>query len=118
MLCVINGTDIPTLNVYGMCGEPHRTSVGAYSFPRDLSIVKECIKEVHKDFPAIASVLLKGGFELERNASLVPIYGHRYIVCGSDLNQSPVLSIVGTDAVVYGDSLHIYLQAEFLTDAF
>jgi hypothetical protein len=118
MLRVINGTDIPTLNVYGLCGEPHRTSIGVVSFPRDLLIVKECIKEVHKDFPAIVSVLSDDGFELEKNASLVPVYGHRYIVCGSDLNQSTVLSIVGTDAIVYGDSLRAYLQVEFLPDAF
>jgi cell wall assembly regulator SMI1 len=31
LLQVMNGTDIPTLNVYGYCGEPHRTSVGVYS---------------------------------------------------------------------------------------
>src|SRR5262245_16473756 len=46
MLRVVNGTDLPTLNVYGMCGEPHTTSVGVYSFPRDLSIVKGLMKEV------------------------------------------------------------------------
>ena len=116
MLRVINGTDIPTLNVYGMFGEPHRTSVGVYSFPRDLSIVKERMKEIYKDFSAIVSVLLEGGFELEKNAALVPIFSHRYIICGSDLNKSSVLSIVGTDAVVYGDSLRSYLQVEFLLD--
>ena len=116
MLRAMNGTDISTLNVYGMCGEPHRNSVGVYSFPRDLSIVNERIKEVQKDFSAIMSVLVEQGFELERNASLVPIYGHRYVVCGSDFNQSPVLSIVGTDAIVYGTSLRNYLQAEFLID--
>lgn len=44
MLRVMNGTDIPTLNVYGMGGEPRRTSVGAYSFPRDLSFVKNSPK--------------------------------------------------------------------------
>jgi hypothetical protein len=118
MLRVINGTDIPTLNVYGMCGEPHRMSVGAYSFPRDLSFVKERIKEVHKDYPAIVSILSDQGFELEKSAGLVPIYGHRYIVCSGDPDQSSVLSIVGTDAIVYGVSLRGYLQREFLSDVF
>jgi len=49
---------------------------------------------------------------------LVPIYGHRYIVCTSNLNSSIVLSIVliDTDAIVYGNSLREYLHKEFLRD--
>jgi hypothetical protein len=30
-LRAMNGTDLPTLNVYGSCGEPHGKSVGVYS---------------------------------------------------------------------------------------
>ena len=43
-LQVMNGTDIPTLNVYGNCGEPHRTSVGVYSYPRDLKMWNSALK--------------------------------------------------------------------------
>jgi hypothetical protein len=114
MLRVINGTDLPTINVYGSSGEPHRTSLGVYSYPRDLSVVRELRQGLNNNREEIAAVLLEQGVALEDGADLVPIYGHRYIVCSSDLNQSVVLSIEGTDAILFGDSLRAYLQMEFL----
>lgn len=114
MLHVTNGTDLPTVNVYGSSGVPQSEFVGVYSYPRDLLIVQEMRQDIGKDRGEIAAVLLDQGFELERSANLVPIFSHRYLVCGSDPDKSVVLSIVGTDAIVYEDSLRTYLQKEFL----
>jgi hypothetical protein len=64
----------------------------------------------------IARDLAEQGFELGTEADLVPIYGHRYVVCRPNANSSAVLSIVvnDTDAIVYGDSLRECLEREFL----
>jgi len=115
-LHVMNGTDVPTLNVYGHCGEPHRTSVGFYSYPRDLKIVEQRIEDVRESRNEIAADLKEQGFDLSSHADLVPIFGHRYVVCTSNLNSSVVLSIVvhDVDAIVYGNSLEEYLEREFL----
>jgi hypothetical protein len=115
-LQVMNGTDIPTLNVYGYCGEPHRTSVGVYSYPRDLKTVEQRIEDVRESRNEIAADLREQGFDLSAQAGLVPIIGHRYVVCTSNLNCSVVLSIVvhDVDAIVYGNSLQEYLEREFL----
>ncbi len=115
MLRAMNGTDIPTLNIYGLSGEPHRTSNGVYTYPRDLKIIKSLIEDVCKVRDEIEQVLAEQGYELETKAALVPIYAHRYIVCGSDLGQSTVLSIHGIDAIVYGETLRVYLEREFLS---
>jgi len=109
----MNGTDLPTLNVYGNCGEPYRTSVGVYSYPRDLEIIKGRVADVARERKTIQTVLRAGGYELASSASLVPFYIHRFIVCGPDPTESVVLSIHGTDAFVYGSSLRLYLEAEF-----
>jgi hypothetical protein len=114
MLRLMNGTDLPTVNIYASSGEPQRTSVGVYSYPRDLSIVQELRRGTERDRDEIAAELLDQGFKLESNANLVPIFSHRYIICGTDPGRSIVLSIVGADAILYGDSLRTYLQAEFL----
>ena len=114
MLSVVNGTDLATLNVYGNSGEPHRTSVGVYSYPKDLEIIEERINEVRKEREEITTVLLDQGFELEKEAGLVPIYSHRFVVCEKDSSKSTVLSISGKDAIVYGNSLREYLEKEFL----
>lgn len=114
MLRLMNGTDLPTVNIYSSSGKPQRISVGVYSYPRDLSIVQELRRGAEQDRDEIAAELSDQGFELESNANLVPIFSHRYIICGTDPGKSIVLSIVGTDAIVYGNSLRTYLQAEFL----
>lgn len=115
-LQVMNGTDIPAVNVYGHCGEAHRTSAGVYSYPRDLKTVEQRIEDVRENRNEIAADLREQGFDLSAQAALVPIFGHRYVVCTSNLNSSVVLSIVvhDVDAIVYGNTLREYLEREFL----
>jgi hypothetical protein len=111
----MNGTDLPTLNVYGYCGEPLRESVGVYSYSRDIEIVREKIDHIEGSRREITECLAGQGYELRREAGLVPVYGNRYLVC-EDLNSSVVLSIVvnDTDAIVCGRTLAEYLKREFL----
>jgi len=118
-LGTMNGTELPMLNVYASCGAPPRESVGVYSYPRDLGIVKLRIEDVRECRDEIAADLRKQGFELTSEAALVPIFVHRYLVCTSDLDLSVVLSIVvhSTDAIVYGHSLREYLQREFFSES-
>lgn len=114
MLHFMNGTDLQTVNMYGSSGEPQRTFAGIYSYPRDLPIVQDKIQEVDKDRSEITAVLRDQGINLEPTENLVPIFAQRFIVCGLDLYKSVVLSIMGTDAIIYGDTLKTYLQKEFL----
>ena len=118
-LRAMNGTDLPTLNVYGYCGEPHRKSVGVYSYPRDIELVKRRIEDISGSRAEIASDLAEQGFELLPEAMLVPVFIHRYVVCSSNPEDSVVLSIVvrDTDAIVYANSLKEYLEKEFLQTA-
>lgn len=113
----MNGTDLPTVNVYGSKGEPHQQSVGVYSYPRDLKLLKERMTIVREHREAIASDLASQGFDLGENSELIPIYLHRYVVATQDPNSSIVLSIVinDVDAVVFGNSLQEYLTKEFLS---
>jgi len=43
----MNGTDKPALNVYGNSGQPRRESVGVYSYPRDVEIVKRLMQDAN-----------------------------------------------------------------------
>jgi hypothetical protein len=97
----MNGTDIPTLNIYGYCGEAPRQSIGVYSYPRDLEIVRKRITEVGEYRTALVATLAEQGFDLPAEAKLILLYAHRYVVCTSDLVSSVVLSIAdGEDAIV------------------
>lgn len=115
-LRAMNGTDLPTLNVYGSCGEPPRQSVGVYSYPRDLESVQSMIERVQSDRVTLTTTMADQGYDLPVTVDLVPIYGHRYVVCSPDPDNSAVLSIQDAeDAIVYGNSLREYLEREFLT---
>jgi hypothetical protein len=117
-LRAMNGTDLPTLNIYGYCGEPPRQWVGVYSYPRDLEIVRRLIENVSNDRNELTATMAEQGFALSAEAGLVPIYGHRYLVCTPSLDSSVVLSIDDSDdAIVYGNSLKEYLEREFLADS-
>lgn len=111
----LNGTDKPTLNVYGNCGEPHREGVGVYSYPKDFAQVKERLSDVAEDWSDLGSLLAEVGLG-KKTANLLPFYSHRYAVCGNDFPGTPVLSIHGSDAIVYGRDFREYLQKEFLSD--
>jgi len=44
--------------------------------------------------------------------ALVPVYGHRYLVGDPQVAGNPVLSIYGTDVIVFAEDLRSYLIAE------
>ena len=81
--------------------------------------MKARIEHIRANRAEIAADLAGQGFKLPAEASLVPVYFHRYLACTTDLNSSLVLSIVvnATDAIVYGNSLKEYLEKEFLGDS-
>lgn len=115
LLRAMNGTDLPTLNVYGSCGVPPHQSVGVYSYPRDLERVQSMIERVQTDRMTLTNTMAAQGYDLPVTVDLVPIYAHRYVVCSSDPDNSAVLSIQDAeDAIVYGNSLQEYLEREFL----
>jgi hypothetical protein len=57
----MNGTDLPTLNVYASCGEPPREWVGVYSYPRDLEIVRRLSEEVGRDRVGLTKTMAEEG---------------------------------------------------------
>ncbi len=111
MLRVMNGTTTPDIDYSNI--EPYGVR-DVYAYPRDVSAIRRRIEDVQEVFGMVREVLAEQGFELEAEAGLAPIFAHRYVVCGSDPSKSEVLSIMGTDAIVYGESLRLYLPQEFL----
>jgi hypothetical protein len=113
----MNGTDIPAIDVRGSSGEPPRFAPGFYSYPRDLKLIKNRIEAASADKAQLTLTLEENGFHLPENAKLIPVYGHRYLVCSPNIDGSPVLSIWdASDAIVYGKSLLEYLEREVLSE--
>ena len=65
-----------------------RFNVPFYSYPRDIETVKVRSEHIRASRAEIAADLAGLGFDLHAEASLVPIFAHRYVVCTSDFNSS------------------------------
>jgi hypothetical protein len=99
----MNGTDNPTINVYGECGEPYRYASGYYSYPRDLNTVRETIKWIHDDFGVTPEHIEES--EIPR---IMPIVSHRFLVMDR-CAKNPILSMYGRDSIFYASSLESFL---------
>jgi hypothetical protein len=113
----MNGTDIPAIDVRGSSAEPPRFAPGFYSYPGDLELIKERIESASTDKVQLAATLEESGFHLPDDAKLIPICGHRYLVCCPILDSSPVLSVWdASDAIVDGRFLLKYFEREVLSE--
>jgi len=114
----MNGTDKHAVDVRGDSGEKHRFGQAFYSYPRDLSLIRDLIEIASTDPKQLRQTLAEEGFQLGQDAKLLPIFSHRYVVCSSGVEVSAVLSLWdSTDAIVYGQSLPEYLQREVFGDS-
>jgi hypothetical protein len=110
----MNGTDKETINIYGSSDYPASKSVGVYSYPRDMKLIRERLEDVYENRHGIVKDLAEQGFDLFSGLKLVPIYGHRYVVCTPDLDTSLIVSFAVSDTILYGNTLEEYLKKEFL----
>ena len=101
----INGTDLPTINIFGNSGEKPIYSVGVYSYPKDLKHIQDRInniKEYSKEWD----------FEFLENDILFPFYIHRYFqIRNNEILR--VVSIYDEDGIIFGNTVKEYLENEF-----
>ena len=114
-LRVMNGTDLPRLNLCGGGGDPAREWVGVYAYPRDLESVRRRIDETAKDRDTLTATMADQGFTLAPTAKLMPIFAHRCVVSDDKEDDCVVLSVWDPeDTIVYGYTFQEYLEREFL----
>lgn len=101
----LNGTDKPSVNVYGYSGTRAETP-NYYSFPRDLVIVKDKIKWIYEEFTVDEKDIKRDNIP-----HIIPIIGHRFLIA-DNCDENPVLSIYGRDAILYAPNLQSFLVAD------
>ena len=112
MLRTFNGFDRDCVDVRGG-EEPSRHRRSFYKYPDDL-LSQTWLLEDLETHRAIVNAVLEGeGFDSADVVGFIPIYGHRALVAFTDPTLSPVLSVVGSDAIIYGQDLQSYFRHEF-----
>lgn len=113
MLSVLNGFALDSINTN--CQEENESySRNCYKYPDDFERVRWLKEEIDEYRKFVNEVLFGQGFPSDEIEGFVPLYGHRALVVFKNKELSPVISIVGNDVVIYGKSLELYLENEFL----
>lgn len=112
MLRTFNGFDRDCVDVRNG-EEPTRHRRSFYKYPDDLFTQTLLLEDLNTHRGIANAVLQDEGFDSGDVVGFIPIYGHRALVAFSDPSLSPVLSVVGSDVIIYGQDLRDYLLHEF-----
>jgi len=113
MLGKLNGIDKEFINFHG--GEEKETySRQCYKYPDDFEKVQWLVAEIAEFRKYVDEIIEECGLYPNDIVGFIPLYSHRALVVFNDKSLSPVISIVGDDVILYGNSLKEYWQNEFL----
>ncbi len=102
---VMNGVNLPSINIHGNSGEKPTYSRNFYSYPEDLVQIKEQIQWIYKSNHVTSNELVKQGF-----SRIFPVFGHRFILV--DDTNGLVLSMYGNDIIYWTDNISMLLANE------
>jgi hypothetical protein len=72
------------------------------------------IEEINNNYEEALFVINEAGFDASKIVGFVPIHNHRALVVFKDKYLSPVISVMGADIILYGDTIINYLKNEFI----
>ena len=116
MLKVFNGFDTKQISIDPDGVEKPQYERRCYKYPDDLEKTKWLLDEINQNIEYANATLTEAGFDPAQVEGFIPLYGHRALVVLENKQQTPVLSIWGSDIIVYGDSLIKYWCHEFHID--
>ena len=85
-----------------------------YQYPKDIEKSKYLVEDINTFKFYAEEVLNESGFDVSKIVGYIPIYHHRILVVFENKYLSPVISVWGSDIIVYGNNLNEYLKNEFL----
>ncbi|OIV39734.1 hypothetical protein [Flavobacterium johnsoniae] len=85
-----------------------------YQYPRDIEKSKWLVEDINKFKFYAEEALIEAGFDVSKIVGYIPIYSHRVLVVFENKYLSPVISVWGSDIIVYGNNIKEYLKNDFL----
>ena len=91
---MMNGVDLPAINIYGSSGEAPAYSHNFYAYPQDVSAIKAKIHWIYTANATSEEALAQRGL-----SRIFPIFGHRFVLV--DHPDEPILSMYGDDIIYW-----------------
>lgn len=85
-----------------------------YQYPDDYEKSRWIINEIDENKFEAESVLSEAGFNISKIVGYIPMHHHRVLVVFEDKYLSPVISVWGSDIIMFGNNLREYLKNELL----
>ncbi|MDH5599205.1 MAG: SMI1/KNR4 family protein [Cyclobacteriaceae bacterium] len=101
---VMNGVNLPAINIYGNSGEKSTYTNNFYSYPEDVAIIKEKIQWIYESNHLTVEELNEKGI-----ARIFPVFGHRFLLLDG---KGLVLSMYGDDIIYWTDNISKLLAIE------
>jgi hypothetical protein len=102
-LSCMNGTNQPTVNLFGDSGQSYVNGPGYYSYPQDIDAMRDLIRWIHESFKLTPALV-----ETRQIPHIVPLVNHRFLIMDR-CQTNPVLSMYGSDVIIYASSLPSFL---------
>lgn len=102
---VMNGVDLPAIDIHGSSGEEPTYSNSFYSYPRHVEAIKQRIRWIYDANQVDADQLSQ-----RRISRIFPVYGHRIVLI--DDEDEIVLSMFGKDIIYWADNISKMLAGQ------
>ena len=125
MLRHINGFDRESINIQGKNSDFEPINISkpteyatyrrnCYKYPDDLDNVGWLIEEISLNTESVKIALNHTSFNFDDILGYIPLYGHRALVSFKNNKLSPIISVWGSDIVLYAKDINKYYNREFL----
>ena len=85
-----------------------------YQYPEDFEKSRWLINEINENKFEVELILTEAGFDVSKIVGYIPLYNHRALVVFENKYLSPVISVWGSDIIMFGNNLLEYLKNELL----
>lgn len=106
---VMNGVDLPAINIFANSGKEPVYSNIIYAYPKDLELIKEQINWIYEANEMREADIIKHGI-----SRIFPVFGHRFVLV--DTEDDFVLSMYGDDIIYWTDNISILLAIEIFEE--
>lgn len=115
MLLTFVGLDRSEISIHSENGTiEYSNSSFFYHYPYEFEKAKWLIEEICNNYNEALIAIEQAGFDTSKIVGFVPIHEHRAVVVFKNKYLSPVISIMGSDIIVFGDTITNYLENELL----
>ncbi|MFW0738684.1 hypothetical protein [Flavobacterium sp. T12S277] len=107
-------TDLISINPEDKSDIEYASENFFHQYPEDFEKSRRLIDEINENKFEAELALTEAGFDVSKIVGYIPMHNHRALVVFEDKYLSPVISVMQSDIIMFGNNLREYLENELL----